>query len=99
LERVKNSFNAYPLDQLALAGGVASFADEAYFQEKRQQVMDTRASTTTSVSAKELFTSLRQQDVIVRYFDKPRINDYLRITIGTDTQMLQLLDAINKSLT
>ena len=121
LERVKNSFNAYPLDQLALAGSVASFADEAYFQEKRQQVIDTRIRTIAtlqdlgfevlpsaanfvfvkppiSVPAQQLFTSLRQQDIIVRYFDKPRINDYLRITIGTDVQMRQLLDAIQKSL-
>ncbi|MBB5369154.1 histidinol-phosphate aminotransferase [Janthinobacterium sp. K2Li3] len=42
LERVKNSFNSYPLDRLSLAGAVASFRDEAYFQQTRQAVIDSR---------------------------------------------------------
>ena len=42
LERVKNSFNSYPLDRLALAGAVASFRDEAYFQQTRQAVIASR---------------------------------------------------------
>lgn len=33
LDRVKNSFNSYPLDRLAIAGGLAAFADEAYFKK------------------------------------------------------------------
>ena len=36
---------------------------------------------------KELFAALREKDIYVRYFDKPRINNYLRVTIGTDEQM------------
>ena len=32
LERVKNSFNSYPLDRLAIAAGIAAFADDEYFQ-------------------------------------------------------------------
>ena len=31
--------------------------------------------------AKELFAALREKDIYVRYFDKPRINNYLRVTI------------------
>ncbi|WP_183743003.1 MULTISPECIES: histidinol-phosphate transaminase [unclassified Janthinobacterium] len=42
LERVKNSFNSYPLDRLSLAGAVASFRDETYFQQMRQAVIDSR---------------------------------------------------------
>ena len=42
LERVKNSFNSYPLDRLALAGAVASLHDEAYFQQTRQAVIASR---------------------------------------------------------
>ena len=41
--------------------------------------------------AKELFLALREAHIIVRYFDQPRINDYLRITIGTDEQMDALI--------
>ena len=33
LERVKNSFNSYPLDRLAIVGAVAAMEDEAYFQQ------------------------------------------------------------------
>ncbi|KQP17945.1 histidinol-phosphate transaminase [Pseudorhodoferax sp. Leaf267] len=42
LERVKNSFNAYPLDRLAQAGAIAAFEDQAYFEQQRQAVMHTR---------------------------------------------------------
>ena len=42
LERVKNSFNSYVLDRLALAGAVAAFDDEAYFQQTRHAVMASR---------------------------------------------------------
>ncbi|MCY1416397.1 Histidinol-phosphate aminotransferase [compost metagenome] len=42
LERVKNSFNSYPLDRLALAGAVASFEDEEYFQQTCRAVIDSR---------------------------------------------------------
>ena len=39
------------------------------------------------VPAKEIFEKLREKGIFVRYFNKPRICDYLRITIGTDEQM------------
>jgi histidinol-phosphate aminotransferase len=42
LERVKNSFNSYPLDRLAIAGASAAFLDEAYFQQTCAAVIDTR---------------------------------------------------------
>ena len=42
-------------------------------------------------SAKELFAALREAHIIVRYFDKPRIDNYLRITIGTQEEMQRLI--------
>lgn len=42
LERVKNSFNSYPLDKLAQVAAKAAFEDEAYFQQCRQAVIDER---------------------------------------------------------
>lgn len=42
--------------------------------------------------AKELFEALKQNKIFVRYFDKPRINDYLRVTIGTKDEMDKLLE-------
>ncbi|MFZ4876645.1 histidinol-phosphate transaminase [Janthinobacterium sp. Mn2066] len=50
LERVKNSFNSYPLDRLSLAGAVASFRDEAYFQQTRQAVIDSREQLATALA-------------------------------------------------
>lgn len=40
-----------------------------------------------SVPAKEIFEALREQDIYVRFWNKERINNSLRITIGTDEQM------------
>ncbi len=37
--------------------------------------------------ARELFQALRRENIFVRYFDQPRTDNYLRITIGTDAQM------------
>lgn len=47
--------------------------------------------------ASAVASALREQGIIVRHFDKPRINEYLRITVGTVGQNQRLLDAL-KSL-
>lgn len=39
------------------------------------------------IPAKELFAALRKAGILVRYFDQPRIDNFLRITIGTDADM------------
>ncbi|WP_313132922.1 histidinol-phosphate transaminase [Anaerocolumna sp.] len=48
-------------------------------------------ATHESIPAEELYTALREQKVFVRYFKKPRIDNYLRITVGTDKEMDILL--------
>ena len=40
-----------------------------------------------SHNAKTLFEGLRKKNIIVRYFDKPRLDQHLRISIGTDEEM------------
>ncbi|HHJ80989.1 MAG TPA: aminotransferase class I/II-fold pyridoxal phosphate-dependent enzyme, partial [Candidatus Tenderia electrophaga] len=42
LERVKNSFNSYPLDMLAVTAAVAALADEEYFEQTRQTIIASR---------------------------------------------------------
>ena len=42
--------------------------------------------------AKELFMSMKEKGIYVRYFDQDRINRYLRVTIGTDEEMKVLFD-------
>ncbi len=112
LERVKNSFNSYPMDRLAIYGAKAAFEDEAYFQCTCQKIIDTREQLTQTLQslgfqvipsaanfifathpefpAEALAQQLREHAIIVRYFNKPRIEHYLRITIGTDAESQQL---------
>ena len=50
------------------------------------------------VRAKEIFEMLKEKGIYVRYFAKPRIDNYLRITVGTDGQMDRLLAALREYL-
>ncbi|MBD1553313.1 histidinol-phosphate transaminase [Pseudomonas typographi] len=52
LERVKNSFNSYPVDRIAIAGAAAAFNDRAWFDQTRQAVIDSR---------EQLVAQLREQ--------------------------------------
>lgn len=49
-------------------------------------------------SAKYVFEELKKRNIFVRYWDKPVICDYLRITIGTDEQMNKLAEALEEIL-
>jgi histidinol-phosphate aminotransferase len=113
LERVKDSFNSYPLDGLAIAGAVAAIGDDAWFAETRARIMASRdalahgltqlgfevlPSAANFVFARhprragaELAAGLRERGVLVRHFQKPRIGDFLRITVGTDEQCSRLI--------
>ncbi|MBR1861524.1 MAG: histidinol-phosphate transaminase [Lachnospiraceae bacterium] len=51
-----------------------------------------------SVPAKDILNYLRSQSIFVRYWDKDRINNHLRITIGTDDQMRTLIGALEAYL-
>ena len=42
LERIKNSFNSYPLDRAAIAGAAAAFADVEHFHSTRNKVIASR---------------------------------------------------------
>lgn len=120
LERVKNSFNSYPLDRLAIAGGVAAMQDQAYFEQTRQAVMASRSRLGDALTALgfqvlpsganfifvrhsgrdagELAAALRARNIIVRHFRQPRIEQFLRITVGTDTQCDALVAALQAIL-
>jgi histidinol-phosphate aminotransferase len=51
-------------------------------------------TTNKAVKAEALFTYLKSKNIYVRYFNKPRISEYLRITIGTQPEMEALIKAI-----
>ena len=54
--------------------------------------------THKTVPAKEIFQKLRERHIFVRYFAKPRIDNYLRVTIGTDEDMDALFKALGEIL-
>lgn len=118
LERVKNSFNCYPLGQVALAGAVAALEDRAWFEQTRSAIMATRArlaqqlaalgfevlpSQTNFVFARhprhdgaQLAAGLREEGILVRHFRQPRIEQFLRISIGTDDECARLVVALTR---
>ena len=49
-----------------------------------------------TVKAITIFEQLKKQDIFVRYFKIPRIDNYLRITIGTDDEMNKLFYTLNQ---
>lgn len=51
-----------------------------------------------TIPAKEIFEALREAHIYVRYFNKPRIDNYLRITVGTREEMTQLFAFLKKYL-
>jgi histidinol-phosphate aminotransferase len=120
LERIKNSFNSYPLDRIAIAGAAASLADQAYFASTCQRVIDSRQTLVAELQlrgfdvlpsaanfifarhpqhdAAQLASGLREHGVIVRHFKQARIEQFLRISIGTPEQNQALLDALALTL-
>ncbi|MDC5467127.1 histidinol-phosphate transaminase [Acinetobacter baumannii] len=120
LEAVKNSFNSYPIDRFAIAAAVASFEDQAYFEEQCQKVITSREKLVRDLTelgfnvlpskanfifamhsqhdAGQLAQKLREQGIIVRYFNKPRINQFLRITVGTDEQNARLVQTLKQDI-
>ena len=51
LERIKNSFNSYPLDRLAIVGAAAAFEDREWFERTRQAVIASREEVVSGLQA------------------------------------------------
>lgn len=51
LHRVKDSFNSYPLDRIAIAGGAAALDDRAYFEAMRDKVIASRTQLIKALQA------------------------------------------------
>ena len=120
LERVKNSFNSYPLDRFAIAGAVMALEDRDHFEKTRDAIIRTRSVLAEDLialgfevipsaanfvfvrhpgrDAGELCRQLRKLSIIVRHFRQPRIEQYLRITVGTDEECQALIRGLKKIL-
>lgn len=53
-------------------------------------------ATHPDISAQEIFDYLKTKDIYVRWFNKPKIDNYLRITIGTDEETDKLIDELKE---
>ena len=51
--------------------------------------------THKSVDANEIFAKLREKKIFVRHFSTPRIDNYLRISIGTQKEMERLIEELS----
>ncbi len=120
LQRVKDSFNSYPLDSLAQAAALAAVQDRAYFDEKCLAIISSRDKLTKDLQAlgfnvlpsktnfvfathpqheaESLQQQLREHHILVRHFKQKRIEQFLRITVGTPEQCDTLIEAVRKIL-
>lgn len=112
LNRIKDSFNSYPLDTVAQAAAVAAIQDTSYFDSTRHAIMQAREMLTKGLvdlgfevlpsaanfvfarhprqPAFGLSQSLRERNILVRHFKNQRIDQFLRITVGTPEECERL---------
>ncbi|WP_415715928.1 histidinol-phosphate transaminase [Roseibium sp.] len=115
LQRVKDSFNSYPLGRLSLEGALAAWSDHRWFEQTRRKVIADREATSERlvaqgfhvlpssanflfvsherVSAEDLQDQLRAHGILTRHFKQPRIENWLRISIGNSEACNKLTDA------
>ncbi|WP_322103632.1 histidinol-phosphate transaminase [Paraburkholderia sp. J41] len=116
LNRVKDSFNSYPLDRLAQAAATAAYEDADWLATTRARVMASRERLTAALAAlgfevvpsaanfvfatqpahdaAAIAAKLREQEIFVRHFNAPRVNQHLRISVGTDAECETLVQAL-----
>lgn len=116
LQRVKDSFNSYPVDSLASLVGIEALKDTEHFDACRNNVIATRERTRQRLErlgfevlpskanflfaqhphheGAQLFAGLRERGILVRHFNTEALNNFLRITIGTDDEMDSFIEAM-----
>jgi histidinol-phosphate aminotransferase len=114
--RIRDSFNSYTLDRLALAGAAAAVSDADYYDDINRRVIATRNRVTETlrglgytvlpsaanfifmksnkISGAEFFATLREKGILVRHFNKERIEDFVRVSIGTDEEMDAFIEGL-----
>jgi histidinol-phosphate aminotransferase len=120
LNRVKNSFNSYPVDRLGSAAAIASLGDDDYFQQCKDKIIESRNWLTealtdlgfevlpsksnfiftrhSSYPASQLYAELKKAGILVRHFETSRIENFIRISIGTDDECSTLIEALKQLL-
>lgn len=109
MNRIKNSFNSYPIDRIAQIAAIEAIKDVEYFNQTKSLIIATRERIACELEklgfivldsktnflfirhkekkAEEIFKILKENKILVRYFKKPRLDNGLRVTIGTDKEM------------
>ena len=121
LQRVKNSFNSYPIDssgQCLCNSGAhrrrltsSNVVEQVIASRERLgialarlnfEVFPSRSNFVlvrhVDRSAESLYLDLKQSGILVRYFNKPRIDNCLRITVGSEAECDRLLAALQNIL-
>ena len=118
MNRVKNSFNSYPVDRIAQIVATEAIKDSEYFNNTRNKIISTRERIKRELidlgfnvldsktnflfisnpkkNAEEIFLKLRENKILVRYFKKEKIDNFLRVTIGTDEEMDKFIEILKK---
>ncbi len=113
LNRVKNSFNTYPVDRLASAAGIASLNDKEWFNLNKKMIIENRQflieklsslgfkvlpscgnfvlTSHLQINAVKIFKHLKENKILVRYFENSKIKNWIRISIGTKKECITLL--------
>lgn len=116
LNRVKNSFNSYPLDALAVEGAIGAIEDKDYFVTCCNQIVEARKYLSNELEkmsfhvlpskanflfvnhpkldAASIYRKLKESGILVRHFNNPIIDNFLRITIGKKEEMILLVKSI-----
>lgn len=116
LNRVKDSFNSYPLDRLAQVAAQAAYEDHRFFFATCERVIASRERLTQALQgqgfdvvpsaanfifarhpahdAATLAAHLKDRGIFVRHFKQSRIDQHLRITVGTDYECDALVGAL-----
>jgi len=118
MNRVKDSFNSYPIDMLAQIGAIEAIKDVDYLNEKIDIIISTREKTKKALielgftvlnsktnflfithkekQAEDIFKYLKENKILVRYFKKPRLDNWIRVTIGTNEEMGKFIGIIGR---
>lgn len=118
LNAIKNSYNSFAVDSVAIKAATASVKDNDYFKATLEKIIKTRENTAKefegmgftvypshsnfifvthpTLDAQDIFLACKKENIFIRYFNAPRIDNHLRITIGTDEQMKILIDFMKK---
>ncbi len=120
LNRIKDSFNSYPINKLTSVAAAAALNDKEYYNDINNKIIKTRTWTTDKLTklgfkvinsktnfvfashdkmhAKEIYSTLKENNILVRWFNNEKIDNYLRISIGTDDEMKKLINFLTSIL-